>query len=540
MIQNPILPGFNPDPAIIRAGDDYYIAVSSFEWYPGVPIYHSRDLVHWRLLDYALKSKRHIDLSSLAPSKGVWAPCLTYCREERRFYLVYSNVYGSNALSFEIDNFLIWADNIHGPWSAPVYLNSCGIDPSLFHDEDGRKWVVTQERKFRPDSRSIVLQEYSPEKRRLISKPLHLTCGATRRGFTEGAHLYKRNGWYYLITAEGGTGYGHSVCLLRAKTIEGPYRACPHNPILTSQAENFISSPGDSYNLEELYNPETILQKAGHGSLVETQNGRWYMAHLCARPVLPHKKCVLGRETALQEMEWTADGWLRMADGGNIAKDTTPSPGLPACPFDPEPGRCDFDSPALPLFFNSPRNEITSDWADLSFRKGCLRLRGREALSSNHCPSLIARRLTAFDAAVTTKMEFSPDSRHHLAGLTCYYESGNYYAVYKTYDDIKGGNVLTVSGAVNGCYSGCGGVSVAVDDEGAVFLRAEIHRDKLRFLYSYDGTAFQKLGETLDMTTLSDEASLPGKFTGTFVGVFAQDCLTREKWAEFHYFEYLI
>ena len=117
MIRNPILPGFNPDPAIIRTGDDYYIAASTFEWFPGIPIYHSKDLVHWKLIDYALKTKQHIDLTCLPPSKGVWAPCLTWCEVEKRFYILYSNVYNSNRLQFDVDNFLIWSDSIHGPWS---------------------------------------------------------------------------------------------------------------------------------------------------------------------------------------------------------------------------------------------------------------------------------------------------------------------------------------------------------------------------------------------------------------------------------------
>jgi len=541
MIRNPIIPGFNPDPAIIRVGDDYYIATSTFEWFPGIPIYHSKDLVHWKLIDYALKTKKHLDLASLPPSKGVWAPCLTYCEAEKRFYVLYSIVYNSNRLQFDVDNFLIWSDSIHGPWSDPVYINSSGFDASLFHDDDGRKWVVNQERDFRPGHetmRPIILQEYCPKQKKLIGAPLRLTYGATKRGFTEAPHIYKRNGWYYLMTAEGGTGYGHCVCLLRSREITGPYESCPHNPIITSCTQEFEMRPEINYAMTDLYNPDVVIQKAGHGSLVETQNGQWYIAHLCGRPVMPQKRCVLGRETAIQQVEWTQDGWLRMTDGTNIAKDNVPAPDLPAHPFPKEDPRDDFDSPTLSLHFCTPRNEITSDWADLKSRPGYLRLRGRESLTSAHHPSLIARRLTAFNAVVTAKLDFSADYYQHLAGITCYYEPSNFYSFYKTYSEELGKNVVAISGYVNREYTDGGKALAVVEKDAPVYLRAEIMTDKLQFSYSTDGEHFEKLGPVFDMTTLSDEAVQFGEFTGTFVGMFAQDSHTREKYADFDFFEY--
>jgi xylan 1,4-beta-xylosidase len=541
MIHNPVLPGFNPDPAIIRAGDDYYLAASSFEWFPGIPIYHSKDLVHWKLADYALKTKRHIDLTCLPPSKGVWAPCLTYCETDKLFYMLYSNVYNSNQLQFDVDNFLIWADNIHGPWSEPVYINSSGFDASLFHDDDGRKWVVNQERDSRPGHemrRPIIIQEYSPELKKLIGSPIRLTYGATERGFTEAPHIYKHNGLYYLITAEGGTGYGHCVALLRAKEVTGPYENCPHNPIITSCTREFAMRPEINYIMLDLYNPDELLQKSGHGSLVETQNGEWYIAHLCGRPVMPQKRCVLGRESAIQQVEWTEDGWLRMTDGTNIAKEYVPAPKLSAYPFPKEDPRCDFNGTELDLPFCTPRNEITPDWANLTVRPGYLRLRGRESLTSNHHPSLIARRLTSFNATVTTKMEFKADYYLQQAGLTCYYETSNFYSVYKTYSEELGSNIITVSGYENKKYVNGNNAHALVEKDAPVYLRAEIRTESLQFSYSTDGVTFQKLGPILDMTTLSDEAVEFGEFTGTFVGIYVQDSHTREKYADFDYFEY--
>ncbi|MFA9380370.1 MAG: family 43 glycosylhydrolase, partial [Acetanaerobacterium sp.] len=181
MIQNPILPGFNPDPSIIRTGEDYYLVTSSFEWFPGVPLYHSRDLDHWELVDYLLKTKEYLDLTGAKPSRGVWAPGLSYCAQEKRFYLIYSNVHNQNKWMFDVDNYMIWTDDIRGEWSKPAYLNSSGFDPSLFHDDDGRKWLINKDRDFRPvnvDHRAIVIQELDAKEMKLIGTPVVISRGA--------------------------------------------------------------------------------------------------------------------------------------------------------------------------------------------------------------------------------------------------------------------------------------------------------------------------------------------------------------------------
>jgi xylan 1,4-beta-xylosidase len=540
MIQNPILPGFNPDPSIIRVGDDYYLVTSSFEWFPGVPLYHSRDLSHWELVDYLLKSREFVDLTGIKPSRGVWAPGLSYCAEERRFYLMFSNVHNQNQSMFDVDNYMIWTDDIRGEWNKPIYLNSSGFDPSLFHDDDGRKWVINKDRDFRPaniDHRAIVIQELEFKSKKLIGSPITISRGGTRRRFVEGAHIFKRDGWYYLITAEGGTGYGHSVVLSRSRSVTGPYESSPCNPIITSTAEDFTGTEKSAFMMPERYNPDAELQKAGHGSLVETQSGEWYMAHLCGRPVMPQKRCILGRETSLQKMVWTDDGWLRMADGSNIAKSSTPEPALPSWPYEPDNPLCDFNSPTLDLHFCTPRNEITPEWADLSTHKGFLRLRGRESLSSNYFVSLLARRITAFRACATTLLYFNPEHYHHLAGITCYYDSESHYCAYKTYDEVHKREILSAYAFIGGKTRDLR-VSIPVPSDIPVYLRAEINLDKLNFCYSLNGATYLPIGPELDMTALSDEASTCGKFTGSFVGMFAQDTHTKSKWAEFDWFRY--
>ena len=230
MIQNPILRGFNPDPSILRVGDDYYIATSTFEWVPGVQIHHSRDLMHWRLLTHPLDRVSQLDMKGLPDSGGIWAPCLTW--DDGTFYLAYTVVQELNSVTKDTPNYLVTADHIEGPWSEPVYVNSDGFDPSLFHDDDGRKWwlnMVWDHRPGRSFFYGIALQEYSLEKQnlvgesRIIFKPTELDC-------TEGPHLYKRNGYYYLLTAEGGSGYEHAVTLARSRDIGGPYELHPQKP----------------------------------------------------------------------------------------------------------------------------------------------------------------------------------------------------------------------------------------------------------------------------------------------------------------------
>src|SRR5690349_7346323 len=276
-IRNPILPGFNPDPSIVRVGDDYYIATSTFEWFPGVQLHHSRDLVNWRTLRQPLRRASQLNMLGDPDSCGVWAPCLTYA--DGLFYLVYTDTkrYGrttaagaGGASLRDFHNYLVTSPAIEAEWSDPIYLNATGFDPSLFHDDDGRKYLVQMLWDHRPGRNrfaGIVLQEYSPAAQRLIGERKIIFEG-TAIGFTEGPHLYKRDGYYYLLTAEGGTGWGHAVTLARSREIAGPYELHPHTYLLTSRDR-----------------PDAPLQRAGHADLVETEQGETYMVHLCGRPI---------------------------------------------------------------------------------------------------------------------------------------------------------------------------------------------------------------------------------------------------------------
>src|SRR6476659_3471507 len=290
-ITNPILRGFNPDPSILRVADDYYIATSTFEWYPGVQVHHSRDLVHLRLVTRPLRRVGQLDMRGDPDSCGVWAPCLTH--HDGLFYLVYTDVkrYGRSSApgapgaSFrDFHNYLVTSPTIDGEWSDPIHLNSSGFDPSLFHDDDGRTYVVNMLWDHRPGQNrfaGIVLQEYSPRERRLIGARQNIFTG-TSLGFTEGPHLYKRGGWYYLLTAEGGTGWGHAVTMARSRTLLGPYEL-----------------PPDVHSLSARHRRYLALQRAGHADLVETQSGETYIVYLWGRPIARRGRCTLGRETAI-------------------------------------------------------------------------------------------------------------------------------------------------------------------------------------------------------------------------------------------------
>lgn len=269
MILNPILPGCNPDPSICRKGGDFYLAVSSFEWFPGVPVYHSRDLKHWELYPNALSDPEALDLRGLPSAKGVWAPCLTYCEEDDLFYLVYGVMHSMNARYFDISNYLITAKDLAGPWSRPVYLHSMGFDASMFHDTDGRKYVVALEWETRAEHEKpgpISVMEYDPVQKRVTGRLKRIWRGGTDRGCLEAPHLTRRGNYYYLMCAEGGTGYYHSVTMARSESVFGPYEPDPLGPVLTSNTERHNERKDTDHLKARYYNPACSLQKAGHGS----------------------------------------------------------------------------------------------------------------------------------------------------------------------------------------------------------------------------------------------------------------------------------
>lgn len=538
-MKNPILPGFNPDPCICKAEDDYYIIVSSFEWMPALPIYHSKDLKNWELYTHVIYNEKQADLRKLPSAKGIWAPCLTYCEEEKLFYVVYGIMNSMNARYFDVDNYLITASDIKGPWSEPIYLHSAGFDASIFHDDDGKKYIVSLEWETREGYEkpgAVCIAEYSPVEKKIVGYPKRFWRGGTDRGCIEAPHLYKRKGFYYIMCAEGGTGYGHSVTMGRSENVWGPYEKDPMNPIVTSSPGDFNERKDPDHLKTKYYNPESVLQKSGHGSYVENELGEVYLVHLIARPFVPELRCTLGRETAMQKMMWTDDGWLRMADKSNIAKEYFEESKLLECPLPQIPDFDDFDSDTLGIQYYAPRISPES-FADVKARPGYVRIRGQESRTSLNKVSILARKLRSVNAVITAKMEFRPEIYQHSAGLIMYYDNMNYINLRKYYSQTLGQSAISVIQLENGIRTEYLDTRIPVKDV-PVYLRLQINNRKTFFEWSYDGEQYVRIGKEFDTTKFSDEYCKYGEFTGTFVGMTCADHMFHQHFADFDFFEY--
>ncbi len=520
-IQNPILRGFNPDPSILRVGEDYYIATSTFEWFPGVQIHHSRDLVNWRLLTRPLDRLSQLNMIGNPDSGGIWAPCLSYA--DGMFYLIYTDMKYWLHEPYKMGyNYLVTAGDIAGPWSDPIPLNFRGFDPSLFHDDDGRKWYVNMvwdHRQLNNRFAGILLQEYDAERQKLVG-PVKKIFEGTELGLVEGPHLYKRDGWYYLLTAEGGTEYSHAATLARSRNIDGPYELHPDKHIITSI--------GDC---------ELALQKSGHASLVETQNGEWYLAHLCGRPI-DGKHCTLGRETSIQKFVWKEDGWLYLEAGGNHPLTEVAAPaGIEPQPFNEKEWDGLFTQPDLDINFQSLRQPVSDDWLSLKARPGYLRLYGKDPTVSLFRQSMIARRVQAFDIEVETAVEFNPESFQQMAGLIAYYDTQNHLYLRISHDE-RAGRALNIIRTDRTISREVLEEDISLPEDGAVRMKLHLNKGSLQFFYAVGESDWKPIGPELNGAILSDDYGNLG-FTGAFVGICAQDLTGESLHADFSCFHYI-
>jgi xylan 1,4-beta-xylosidase len=527
MIENPILRGFNPDPSICRVGDDFYIATSTFEWFPGVQIHHSRDLVHWRLLSRPLNRESLLDMRGVPDSCGVWAPCLTHA--DGRFWLVYTRVHRFDGDFKDSHNYLTTCEQIDGTWSEPVHLHSAGFDPSLFHDADGSKWYLSMIWDHRADRSAfggIFLQEYCAQEQRLVGQGQTVFKGSSL-GCTEGPHLYQRDGYYYLLTAEGGTGYEHAMSLARSTSITGPYELDPQGPFITARDH-----------------PESDLQRCGHGDWVELPGGNIYAVYLCSRPLACGlRRSPMGRETAIAKLRWDESGWLRHVAGSPAPAPSVPEPRLPPCPWPTSPARTEFTGDSLPAEFQWLRTPHPDFLFSLVARPGYLRLYGRESMGSLFYSSLVARRQQAFDFEASAAVEYYPSHFQHQAGLVCYYNSHKFHYLYISCDEENGRHLAIMSCPADqglGVEYPLQQAPVLLGGEGAVFLRARVERAALQFYWSEDGDRWTVVGETLDYSLLCDETGKGegANFTGAFIGMACQDLAGTGLAADFQYFEY--
>jgi alpha-N-arabinofuranosidase len=382
--QNPVISGCFPDPSICRVGNDYYTVHSTFEYFPGVPVMHSKDLVHWRLIGYCLTRKSQLPLDKVRASGGIYAPTIRY--HDGTFYMVTTNVDGGG-------NFYVTAKNPAGPWSEPVWLDSSGMDPSLFFDDDGKVYYIRHE----GQGDGYIAQRIFNLETGKLEGPLTKIWGGTGGIWAEGPHMYKINGKYFLMISEGGTSYGHSVTVARSDSPWGPFESDPNNPILTHR------------NL-----PNHPIQVVGHADMVETPDG-WWLVCLGVRPQggrFHH----IGRETFLAPVAFNKAGWPVVNKNGTIEL-TMPAPKLPQHIWPKLPARDNFDSKTLALQWNYLRNPNQADYS-LTERPGFLRLNGSAVtISDKDSPAFVGQRQTDFNCVASTLLEFDPNSENEEAGL---------------------------------------------------------------------------------------------------------------------------
>ncbi len=544
-IQNPILRGFHPDPSIIRVGEDYYIATSTFEWWPGVRLHHSRDLKNWEQIEYPLSRISQLDLRGVGASQGIWAPCLTY--DQGTFYLVYTVVRSFYCNMYDTENYLVTSDNIHGPWSEPVALNNFGFDPSLFHDEDGRKYMVsmvTDHRVPKKYAGRLVLQEYDPEKKAMTGPVRDIYRG--EKIFLEGPHIYKRQGWYYLFAADTGTGEGHGQSVLRSRDIWGPYEMLKENHGEQREENEAFSI------LTSRHHEDILLQKSGHGDLVETPGGEWYMVHLCGRAFADRnpadagrfpnsRRYMMGRETAIQKILWREDGWPVLEAGGTTPQNEVPVPKEvseevlcrreAASPL----VRDDFEEKALSLDYQSLRIPMDEHYLSLSARPGWLRMYGRSGLSSRFSQTLIARRMREYCMEASACVEFEPEVFKQMAGLIFLYDCDNYLYLHISRDEDVG-KCITLLKAENKKYEYLTDY-IPVREKEALYLKMETRNAMTRFYYGYSEKDWQEIGPLINASFLSDEACGEGWFTGAMIGICCQDMTGFGRYADFDWFE---
>lgn len=528
-IINPVLKGFNPDPSICRVGEDYYIAVSTFEWFPGVQIHHSKDLVNWHLIAHPLQRVSQLDMKGNPDSGGVWAPCLSYA--DGKFWLIYTDVKVVDGAWKDCHNYLVTCETVDGDWGEPIKLNSSGFDASLFHDTDGRKYLLNMmwdHRIGRHSFGGIVMQEYSAEEKRLINHPKIIFKGSDIK-LTEAPHLYHIGDYYYLLTAEGGTRYEHAATIARSKHIEGPYEIHPDNPILTSW-----------------HDPRNPLQKCGHASIVQTHTDEWYLAHLTGRPIRPdddsiiHQRgyCPLGRETAIQKLNWK-DGWPYVVGGkeGSLEVD---APRISETVFPATYPEVDqFEGSTLNINFQTLRIPFTKELGSITERPDHLRLFGHESLTSKYTQAFVARRWQSLRFIAETAVEFRPESFQQAAGLVNYYNTENWTALQITYDEDLG-RFLDLTICDNFSFSQPITDKIVIPrDIQYVYLRVNVEQETYYYSYSFNKKDWHIIEIVLESKKLSDDYVRGGGFfTGAFVGMQCQDTSGANKHADFAYFMY--
>jgi len=492
---NPIIPGFHPDPSICRVGDDYYLVTSSFEFFPGIPIYHSKDLINWKQIGHCLTRKSQLNLANTAIWSGIWAPTIRH--NNRIFYMITTNVTNGG-------NFYVTATNPAGPWSEPIFVDRDMFDPSLLFDDDGKVYYTRRGKK------GIVQSEINIRTGELKT-PVKLIAEGFLSPDTEGPHLYKINGWYYLMTAEGGTRALHMINIGRSKSPWGPFEKCPNNPILAQH-----------------YDYHTI-RSTGHGDLIQAKDGTWWMVFLGTRHYNYDAMSILGRETFLTPVKWENE-WptINQSVVNNLFVAT---PTLPLVPVLVDNIRDNFNEPELQPLWNFLRNPNPTDWS-LSKPKGKLSLKGNKFnLSDVASPAFVGRRQQHINFEVETYLDFNATKPNEEAGLTTYMNFKQHYEFALT--KRKNAFALIIRKTVGDITQQS--VIIPINNS-KVYLKIKGDKDLYTFSYSLDGKNFKVAG-TGNPQFLGPE--LTSAFSGMYIAMYATgngfNCINP---ALFNYFDY--
>jgi alpha-N-arabinofuranosidase len=503
--RNPTLAGFYPDPTITRVGADYYFAASTFAYFPGLPIFTSRDLVHWRQVGNAIDRPGQLDFTGLGLSRGVFAPDLTW--RDGTFYLLNTCVDCGG-------NYLLTARDAAGPWSDPIWIREVdGIDPSFFFDDDGRTYLLNngppEGTPLYDGHRAIWMQEFDLKAMTPVGPRRVLVNGGVdlskKPVWIEGPHIYKKDGWYVLSCAEGGTSVNHSQVALRSRNVWGPYVPFAGNPILTQR-----DLPADR--------PDPITS-AGHADLVEGLDGGWWATFLATRPYRDDFYNT-GRETFLLPVTWT-DGWPSLLPAGTPIPQVHAAPQAPAGPQLAAQSAADawretFDGPLGPAWMTlrTPKTR----WSRIE--GGALVLQARSvALGSLGQPSYWGRRQQHLSAQATTRVAFRPAGDGDRAGLAALQSEDFFYLL--SVGREGGGRVVRLERRAGRTDPPHGTVlaRAPLPDDGPVELRITARRDRYDFAYAVTPGRWTPLLEGADGTLLSTHTA--GGFVGVTFGLYA-------------------
>lgn len=481
--KNPIIPGFYPDPSVCKVNDDYYLVTSSFEYFPGIPIFHSKDLIHWQQIGHVLDRESQLPLTrnhAYIPSQGIYAPTIRY--HEGKFYVITTNI-------TTLQTFYVWTEDPNGLWSEPIVVEGwSGIDPSLYFSSEGKVYITGASFPTAVPE-GIYQAEIDIQSGKLLTNPQFVWAGSGGSS-PEAPHLFEKDGLFYLLIAEGGTEYGHMVTIARSTSAFGPFENNPANPIMSNRSTN------------------QELQGIGHADFVQgMEKNSWWAVLLGFRTLPGTKLHTLGRETNLVAIEWNEDGWPTIGQEGQVTIEND-SRELPVKNSVRWQSYDNFDSKQLACEWNFYRNPVSEAWS-LTEKKGTLTLYGQaNTLSENGSPAFVGRRQQHMTCNIEAELAFTPTREGEEAGISVFMNENYHYDLAKIFKNgqskvvfrRKVGSLLQ---EVEEVYSG----------DQTIIL--QIQATPFQYLLSFK----DENGEAVDMGS-GEAAFLSSEVAGGFTGVY--------------------